>query len=285
MKSGNVVIVGRPNSGKSTLINSFIGKKISIITPKPQTTRKVIWGYWQGKDAQIIFWDTPGIFTKIKDLAAKKINPLPSQSIESADVVLYLVDQTRSRGDEENKILGIVRKTDKPKILVINKIDVKKPGYKHEYEFLKDEFNQTVEISAKSGKNLKELINTIIEYLPEGKSIFDPAQIEKFPSNLTPEDFVAEIIREKLFLILRQELPYSCAVKVEEIKDKKEVFYIKATIYTTDDRYKKMIIGKKGQTIKEIGTLSRKELELITSRKTFLDLEVVTDPHWPEYYL
>lgn len=285
MKSGNVVIVGRPNSGKSTLINSLIGKKVSIITPKPQTTRKVIWGYWQNDKAQIIFWDTPGIFTKIKDLAAKKINPLPAQSIESADVVLYLVDQTKSRGDEENKILGIVRKTSKPKILVINKIDVKKSGYKHEYEFLKDEFDQTIEISAKSGKNLKELLNKIIDYLPEGNNIFDLDQMEKFPSNLTPEEFVAEIIREKLFLILRQELPYSCTVKVEEIKDKKDVFYIKATIYTTSDRYKKMIIGKKGQTIKEIGTLSRKEFELITNKKVFLDLEVITDPHWPEYYL
>jgi GTPase len=285
MKSGNVVIVGRPNSGKSTLINSLIGKKISIITPKPQTTRKVIWGYWQDEKAQIIFWDTPGIFTKIKDLPTKKINPLPAQSLENADVVLYLVDKTRSRGDEENKILGIVRKINKPKILVINKIDIKKSDHLHEYEFLKDEFDKTLEISAKSGKNINLLLETVIDMLPKGKMIFNPEDMAKFPSNMTPEEFISEIVREKLFLTLRQELPYSCAVKTDEIKEKDKVFYIKVTIYTTSDRYKKMVIGKGGLAIKEIGTMSRKEIELITGKKVFLDLEVVTDPHWPEYYL
>jgi GTP-binding protein Era len=285
MKSGNVVIVGRPNSGKSTLINALIGKKISIITPKPQTTRKVIWGYWQDERAQIIFWDTPGIFTKIKDLSTKKINPLPAQSLENADIVLYLVDKTRSRGDEENKILGIVRKSSKPKILVINKIDIKKSDHLHEYEFLKDEFDKTVEISAKAGKNVNLLLETIVDMLPEGGKIFNPEDMAKFPSNMTPEEFISEIVREKLFLTLRQELPYSCAVKTDEIKEKDKIFYIKVSIYTTDDRYKKMVIGKGGLAIKEIGTMSRKEIELITGKKVFLDLEVVTDPHWPEYYL
>ena len=285
MKSGNVVIAGRPNSGKSTLINSIIGKKISITTPKPQTTRKVIWGYWWNDDTQIIFWDTPGIFTKIKDLTTKKINSLPGQSIENADVVIYLIDKTRSRGDEENRILGIVRQTNKPKILVVNKTDIGEPDNTHEYKFLEDEFDAWVEISAKTGKNVNLLLEKIIEFLPQGEMIFDPVTVSKFPSNLTPTEFVSEIIREKLFLTLRQELPYTTAVKVEEIKEKDEIFYIKAEIYTTSDRYKKMIIGKQGQTIKEVGSMARKEIQLITEKKVFLDLEVVTDPHWPEYLL
>ncbi len=285
MKSGNVVIAGRPNSGKSTLINSIIGKKISITTPKPQTTRKVIWGYWWDDDTQIIFWDTPGIFTKIKDLPTKKINPLPGQSIDSADVVVYLLDKTRGRGDEENRILGIVRQTNKPKILVVNKIDIGEPDKTHEYKFLEDEFDAWIEISAKTGNNVSVLLDKIIEFLPQGERIFDPVSVSKFPSNLTPAEFVSEIIREKLFLTLRQELPYTTAVKVKEIKEKDKIFYIKAEIYTTSDKYKKMIIGKSGQTVKEVGSMARKEIQLITEKQVFLELKVITDPHWPEYLL
>ena len=285
MKSGNVCFAGRPNSGKSTLINSIIGKKISITTPKPQTTRKVVWGYWWDDQTQIVFWDTPGIFTKIKDLPTKKINALPGKSIENADVVVYLIDRTRGRGDEENKILGIVRQSNKPKILVINKIDIRDPDHTHEYKFLQDEFDAWIEISAKTGKNTKQLLDKIIEFLPQGEEIFDPETVAKFPSNLTPVEFVAEIIREKLFLTLRQELPYTTAVKVRQIKEKDKLFYIKAEIYTTNDKYKKMVIGKKGQTIKEIGSMARKEIQLITEKQVYLDLEVITDPHWPEYLL
>jgi len=285
MKSGNVILVGRPNSGKSTLINALIDKKISITSPKPQTTRKVICGYWWNDDTQIVFWDTPGIFTKVKDLAAKKINPLPGQSMESADVILYLIDKTRSRGDEENKILGLVRQSKKPKILVINKIDLLKPDYIYEYKFLEDEFDDWMEISALKKINLKPLLKKVIEYLPKGEPLFDIQQAISFPGNLTPKEFIAEIIREKIFTILRQELPYTTAVIAESIEEKKDIFHIKAKILTTDKRYKRMIIGTKGATIKEIGTLARKELELITSKKVYLGLEVVTDPHWPEYLL
>jgi len=290
MKAGNVVLVGRPNAGKSTLINALVEKKISIVSPKPQTTRKVICGYWWNEETQIIFWDTPGIFTKAKDLVAKKINLLPGLSLENADVIVYLIDKTRSRGDEENRILGMVRNVPKPKILVINKIDIKEPDYTYEYKFLKEEFDEWQEISALKKINLKPLLEKIIRFLPEGKPLFDAQKIGAFPGNLTPEEFVAEVIREKAFLVLRQELPYTLTViteKIEEKEDKKQnpIFYISAKILTTSRHYKKMIIGRGGKTIKEIGTLARKELELITNQKVYLDLEVVADPHWPEKFL
>ena len=140
MKAGNVVLVGRPNAGKSTLINSLVNRKVSIVTNKPQTTRKTIQGYWWDDEAQIVFWDTPGILKKAKGLVITKANLLPQLSLDNADLVVYLIDQTRSKGDEENRTLGMVRKINKPKILAFNKIDSKRSNYLHEYTFLKEEF-------------------------------------------------------------------------------------------------------------------------------------------------
>jgi len=285
MKAGNVAIVGRPNAGKSTLINAILGKKISIVSPKPQTTRRIINGYWWDDNTQIIFWDTPGIFTRVKDLVAQKSNRLPQQSLENADVILYLIDKTRGRGDEENRILGLVRQIKKPKILVINKIDIKEPDYTYEYKFLEDEFDDHIAISSQKKTNIKALMQKIISFLPEGDPLFDPKLVADFPANMTPKEFVADVVQEKIFLVLRQEVPYTAHVTVEQIDEKENVFYVKARIEVTDDRYKRMLIGAKGQTVKEIGTLSRKELELVTGKKVFLELEVVTDPHWPQYFL
>jgi len=237
MKSGNVVLVGRPNAG----------------------------------------------LKKAKGLVTAKANLLPQLSLDNADVVLYLIDLTRSKGDEENRTLGMVRKVDKPKILAFNKIDSKRTSYIHEYEFLKEEFNDWIEISALKKTNLNLLLEKIIKQLPEGKPFFDPEKVAAFPANLSPKEFIAEIIREKAFKILRQELPYTLTVVIEELTEKKDIFYIKGQVITTDKRYQKMIIGKKANIIKEIGMLSRKEIELITNQKVFLDLEVKTDPHWPEY--
>jgi len=272
MKAGNVVLVGRPNAGKSTLINALMGQKISIVSPKPQTTRKVICGYWWDDEHQIIFWDTPGLFR------GKKLTE--GRPLENADVLVYLVDKTRSRGDEENKILGLVRKIKVPKIFVLNKIDLSRPDYTYEYKFLEDEFDAWLEISALKKINLKPLREKIISFLPEREALFDPQKVKSFPANLTPQEFVAEIIREKIFLTLRQELPYATSVVTEEIQEKDNLFYIKAKIIVAESRYKKMVIGQKGKTIKEIGTLARKEIELITGKKVYLDLEVITNVHW-----
>ena len=281
MKVGKVIIVGRPNVGKSTLINNLVGKKISIVSPKPQTTRKIIQGiYWDDR-GQIVFLDTPGVFTKIKDPIAKKISGLAQQELSRADVIVYLVDRTRSRGEEENRILGAVRAVNRPKIIAINKIDLSEPNYIHEYCFLEEEFDAWVEISALKGRHLKTLLEKIFALLPEGEPIFDPKLFETFPAlNITPEEFVAEIIREKAFYVLYQEVPYTLGVRVEEIREEENIFYIKASLLTIAQRYQSMIIGRGGQKIKKIGTLARKELELITNKKVFLDLEVITDPHW-----
>ncbi|MBU2592339.1 MAG: GTPase Era [Patescibacteria group bacterium] len=281
MKSGRVTIVGRPNSGKSTLINAIIGKKISIVTNRPQTTRKIIRGvYWDDR-GQIIFLDTPGVFAKIKDPIGKKVAKLSKESLSGIDLVVYLIDRCRSRGEEENRILGMVRKIDKPKILVVNKIDIEKPNQIHEYLFLKEEFDAMIEISALRHQHLKTLLAKIFELLPEGEAIFDPESFATFPAmNLPPKEFLSEIIREKAFMTLKQELPYTLGVEVNRIEEKENIFEIEATIFTDDDHHKSIIIGKSGAMIKEIGSMARKEIELITDKKVFLKLQVVTDRHW-----
>lgn len=281
MKTGRAAIVGRPNTGKSTLVNSLVGQKISIVTKRPQTTRKIIQGIYWDERGQVIFMDTPGVFAKIQGPVSKKINPKAGKNLSIADVVIYLVDHTRHRGDEENKVLGIVRKIDKPKIIALNKIDIKKPDYTYQYKFLEDEFDDWIEISALHKTNLDQLKDLIFKYLPEGKPLFNPDNYQAFPAiNITPKDFIAEIIREKAFMVLYQEVPYRLSVQVKELEERDEMYFIKADIITTSDQYKPIIIGKNGQTLKEIGVLARKEIELITNKKVYLDLNVSANPHW-----
>lgn len=280
MKVGTVALIGRPNSGKSTLVNNLVGQKVAITSPKPQTTQFSMQAVYQDEDAQIIFVDTPGIFSRLPARQTKDYNKDINLDAERTlkhdiDVILYIVDHTRRRGMEENRVLGILRKIDKPKILVINKIDLKVPSFLSEYKFLEDEFDAIVEVSALKNKHLPNLVAEILKYLKEGDRIAIREDMPTPALNLDSKLYIAENIREKAFLILRDELPYKIRVVVDETKERKNgVFYIKARIITTDKRYKKMIIGKGGSRIKIIGSMSRKELEVATGQKIYLDLEV-----------
>lgn len=286
-KAGNVVLVGRPNSGKSTLINSIVKQKVTITSPKPQTTRKVIKAAYQDDRGQIIFWDLPGVLKKNVDLVSKKTSAIPSKNLNNADLLLYIIDKTRKRGDEENVALGIIRKIDKPKIMVMNKIDKSGEDYSYQYDFLKDEFDDFIEVSALKSIHLKTLLDKIFSYLPIKKgNLFNEKQlVENKILNQTSNEFISELIREKIFLTLRHELPYSTHVVVKKMEEKNNIFHIEANILTNAERYKKMIIGRNAKTIKTIGIKARKEIELFTDKKVFLRLNVITDPHWPEKYL
>lgn len=287
MKSGYVAIIGRPNSGKSTLLNNILGQKVSITSPKPQTTRFPLEAVFQDERGQIIFIDTPGVFGKVEDPVARIINPATEKVLkEGVDVIVYLVDHSRDRDIEENKILGIVRKIEKPKILAINKIDIKKPSYLPHYRFMDEEFDRKVEISGFYKSNLNYLIDDIFELLPEGKEIVENIDRPTPALNMDSKTFIAEIIREKAYIFLRKEVPYTMTAVVDKIEEKeKNIVYIKARIVTHADRYKRMIIGERGRMIKEIGMAARKELETATNKKIFLDLLVETDPHWYESLL
>ena len=286
MKSGIVALIGRPNVGKSTLLNHILGHKVSITSPKPQTTRFNLQAVYEDERGQIIFVDTPGIFGKVDDQLGKKINASAEESLkEGVDVLLYMIDHTRERDFEENKVLGIVRKSLAPKkILVINKIDVKTPTHIVQYKFLEDEFDAVIEISAFEHKNIPTLLDTIFDYLKDGEQIVDRATLAQPALNLDSKTFLAECIREKAFLFLRKEVPYTLTTVVDETVERANgTLYIRARILTSADRYKVMIIGKNGSMIKEISMAARKELETATNKKVFLELTVEADPHWMEY--
>ena len=290
MKQGKVLLIGRPNVGKSTFLNNLIGQKVSITSPKPQTTRFPIKALYQDERGEIIFIDTPGLMRKTEDLLSENINKKTLQTLnEELDLVLYMVDPTRKRDFEEARVLGLVRQIEKPKILVLNKIDLwqtgKKDDYSAQYKFLEEEFSDVFYISALKKLHFKPLIKRIFELLPEKKE-------EKFENlnpypvlNIDAKTFVAELIREKVFLMMGEEIPYTTTAIVDEITERKNgVIYIKARILTNNDRYKKMLIGKEGRKIKEIGSYARKEIVLATGKKVYLDLQVETDPHWMEIY-
>jgi len=284
-KVGVVCIVGRPNSGKSTLLNAILKQKVSITSPKPQTTRFPIQAVYEDDRGQIIFVDTPGVFGKVHDNLSKHINETTHDALSrDVDVVVYLVDHTRTRDFEENKVFGIVRKATVPKLLVFNKTDVRTPTHRIQYKFMEEEFDATLEVSALARKNLNILLETIFSFLPEGEAIVDTKTITQPGLNLDSKTFLSEIIREKAFLNLRKEIPYSLMTTVDEFIERPNGnLYVKARIITNNDRYKSMIIGKGGYMIKEISMAARKELETATNKKVFLDLTVDVDTHWVEY--
>ncbi|MBP9815651.1 GTPase Era [Candidatus Woesebacteria bacterium] len=283
MKAGTVALIGRPNVGKSTLVNNLIGQKVAITSPKPQTTRFPIQGLYEDERGQIVFVDTPGIFRKATDALSKKINQKVMEPFEgNIDLVLYVIDHTRTRDYEESRVLGIVRKFNIPKILVINKIDVEEPSFLPLYKFLEDEFDTVIKVSALEKMHLKTLLEAIFEKMPERDTPLVKKEEYTYPAlNIDGKIFLAELIREKVFLRTRKEVPYTTTVLIDEIADRDNgMLYVRARILTTTDKYKKMLIGEGGRRIKEIGSMSRKELETATNRKVFLDLTVESDKHW-----
>jgi GTPase len=282
MKSGYVAIIGRPNSGKSTMLNNILGQKVSITSPKPQTTRLPVQAVYEDDRGQIIFVDTPGIFGKVHDPVAAKINPIAESVLsQNVSVVVYLVDHTRDRNIEENKILGVLRTFRGKKILAYNKSDIREPSYLPHYKFMEEEFQKVYTVSGLTRSNLNKLMEGIFELLPEGERLIEDSVRPSPALNLDAKTFVAEIIREKATLFLRKEVPYTIATVVDEIANRSETkAYIKARIITTDDRYKRMIIGQGGRMIREIGMATRKELQTATNRSIFLDITVEVNPHW-----
>ena len=258
---------------------------MSITSPKPQTTRFPVQAVYEDERGQIIFVDTPGIFAKVKDQISSRINLRTEEALEhNIDIIVYIVDHTRERGQEENKVLGIVRKMNVPKLLVINKVDIISPTHIVQYRFMEDEFDDVIELSALNGKHIPLLMSAIFERLPEGAHIFDSSEMVQPGINLDSKTYIAEIIREKAFLILRKEVPYTMTAIVDEVEERENgVLYIKARILTSADRYKGMIIGKNAATIKEIGATARKELEVASSKKVYIDLTVEVDTHWEDH--
>ncbi|NQV12257.1 GTPase Era [Candidatus Uhrbacteria bacterium] len=281
MKAGFVTLFGRSNVGKSTLLNSIVGTKLAITSPKPQTTRHQIQGVIHDDRGQIVFVDTPGIFTTSKSNLAKYLNKAAENALNGVDVILHVVDPTRSIGPEDKKIMSTIANTKLPKILVINKMDLHSTPHLASFRAMAEDYNFAIELSAKTGQHGKSLINAIFDLLPESEALYEYGQLTNLDNNF----WFAELIREKLFLRLREEVPYSINVKIDEITERPDgSMYVSAKVITNVERYKSMIIGLGGRGIREIGQSARKELEGVTGKKMYLDLQVIVDERWTEEF-
>ncbi len=277
-KSGIITLVGRSNVGKSTLLNTLVGTKIAAVTDKPQTTRNVIHGVLNRPQGQAVFVDTPGVFKERRNHLSSQLAESVGESLRGIDLAIYVADPTKSVGAEERAVLAMTRRLAVPKILVINKSDLpqNEKEFAEDYWALGSDFAAVFELSALRHRHVEPLIEKVFELLPEGEPLYPADQL----TNVDKKFWVAEIIREKIFLALRKEVPYTTHVEVTEIEEKPEIFVIKAIVYTYDRKYKEMIIGKGGRAIKEIGIAARKELEQAIGKKVFLELEVETDKRW-----
>ena len=278
MKSGFVSLVGRPNVGKSTLLNSIIGTKVAITSNKPQTTRNVIQGIYNEEDTQIIFVDTPGVH-KPNHKLGKYLNKQVYSNIDDVDVILMLVDGSQELGSGDKYIIEKLKEKNIPVILVINKIDklthdeilLKIAEYKDLYEF-----SEIVPLSALKNNNVDELIKTIKNYLKDEIKYYEDNQITNKPLTFT----IAEIVREKVFELTHEEVPHSLTCIVENIEKDKNSYHINVAIIVDRDSLKKIIIGNRGSKIKEFGIRARKELEILLNKKIYLELYVKTIKKW-----
>lgn len=282
-KSGYVTIIGKPNAGKSTLLNAILGEKLSIATSKPQTTRKKVLGIHSTEEFQIIFLDTPGIM-RPEYLLQNRMLEFVFQSAKDADVILFILDieadPNGAKAFEDENVQKVLSENSTPKILLINKIDVSNQAV---VEKLANEitekgvFKKVIPISAKNSVNISSVVDSILEYLPEHPKYYPDDQL----SDENERFFVSEIIREKVFELYREEIPYSTEVEIEEFAEREgRKDYIRAAIIIERESQKPIIIGDKGSTIKKLGRISREAIEAFLQRDVFLELFVKVKEKW-----
>jgi GTP-binding protein Era len=281
-RSGFVALIGRPNVGKSTLINVFLGKKISIVSNKPQTTRNKILGIYTTDQEQVLFVDTPGIHKPQHGLG-EFMNHLSLDTLNDVDLILYIIDGTESFGGGDRFVIEQLKKVSTRVILVVNKIDLVKN--KNQLLLNINEFSQAFNfadvyyISALTTENVNQLLKAIISHLEFGPKYYPDDQITDYPEPF----IIGEIIREKVLISTREEVPHSVAVVIEEMKANEEnpqLLDIRAVIYVEKSSQKKIIIGKNGSMIKEIGTLARKDIVMLLGQKIYLELWVKVEEDW-----
>ena len=284
-RCGMVSIVGRPNVGKSTLLNQIVGEKVAIVSRVPQTTRNQVRGIYNDERGQIIFIDTPGIHLG-NDQLDRFMNKSASGTVDQVDCIIYLVDTNRLIGEEEEIIANRLKNVKAPIILGLNKIDLKRRNVADYIAFwerikgksVKDMKNFTLlALAGAKGKNIDELLDIIFDYIPEGPSLYPDNIICDVPQ----KSVIADIIREKLFKILDKEIPHSLGVIIEEMRPvRHKTTNIKALIFVERDAQKEIVIGKNGHVLKRAGTLARKELEELLETKVFLECFVKTQKRW-----
>ena len=281
-KSGFLSLIGRPNVGKSTLLNLLLGEKIAIVSNKPQTTRNRILGIKNYPNGQIIFLDTPGIHRARSKLNRSMVKAALA-TYHEVDGICFIIEANRPFNDENDFILETIKKVEKPTLLVINKIDLLPKGallpIMDRYSRLRP-FEQIIPISAVLGEGVQVLVGEMLKILPAGPRLFPEDMITDLP-----ERFLAsELIREKVFLLTREEIPYATAVAIEEFQERGEenLVVIRATIQVERESQKGILVGERGRMLKEIGRQARKEIEALLGAKVFLELWVKVEKDWRE---
>jgi len=280
-KSGFASIIGRPNAGKSTLLNALVGQKVAIVADQPQTTRTSIQGVLTLAGAQIVFLDTPGIHKADTPLNKRMMDAVRA-SLDERDLLIFVADATRPVGEEDRRAIGLARKAETPVILALNKIDLVREkarllplidGYRAIFEFA-----EYMPISAAKGDGLDELRGAIVERLPEGPAYFPEDHVTDQPERF----LAAELVREKILQATRKEVPHAVAVSVDRWEETPGLTRIYATIRVEREGQKPIVIGAGGAMLKKIGTLARAEMERLFGVKVFLDLHVRVQPAWRE---
>lgn len=280
-RSGFVALLGKPNVGKSTLLNRMVGTKVAITSPKPGTTRRRVLGVRHGQDHQIVFVDTPGFYPAENMLGRRMLKSAQTEGQE-ADVVLLVTEATHMPTDDDRRVAEFLQGIAAPKLLIVNKVDLVKPKEAmlpriEAYQEL-GVFEEIYPVSATQGDNLDRLVDELVKRLPEGHPYFPEDQV----SDQNREIMAEEIIREKVLLNTRQEVPHAVAVQIEEYRpgDNPETWFIRAIVYVEREGQKAILVGKGGTMLKKIGSLAREELEFLLGKKVFLDLWVKVKEDW-----
>jgi GTPase len=277
--SGIATLVGRPNVGKSTLLNQLVGTKVSIVSDQPQTTRNQIHGVWNGPGSQVVFIDTPGIH-KPKTELGRRLNQRSTDTLSAVDVVCFLIDATAEIGAGDRYIAGLLAEVETPVILVVNKTDAVSPtgilGHLAGAAGTLGDFAAYVPLSARTGDGAAALLGEITSRLPEGPLYYPDGVVTDQPDTF----LAAELLREKLLAVAREELPHSLAVTVEEIEERPDLLVLRAVVRVERDSQKGIVIGKGGAVIRDAGTAARMELEAILGIKVHLETHVKVDKDW-----
>jgi GTPase len=274
LRSGFVVVAGRPNVGKSTLVNAMCGGKVAIVSDKPQTTRRRIFGIANGEDHQLVLVDLPG-FQRPRDTLTEHMQRTVDASFEDVDAVLLVVDCRERIGAGDRFVADRVFALGVPVVIAVNKVDRLKPGHvagQMATAAKLGDFHALHPVSAKTGDGIGELSEELVGLLPEGPAYFD----RQTRTDLTVETQIAELVREKALALTREELPHSIYVEVEEVEDA----VVRAAIYVETDSQKQIVVGKGGRIVREIGVRARPEIEQLLGRQVFLDLHVKVRPRW-----
>lgn len=282
-RAGLAVLVGRTNAGKSTLLNRLTGRRLAIVTPKPQTTRETVHGVVNHPRGQLVFVDTPGFFKTHASRRVDQLHEKARQTLEEVDVIVHVVDPTRAPGEEDRMVREVVAAVSRPRILCLAKSDVARRPHRDAWLADTSGYAAVVEVSGQSGEGAEVLVERIIDRLPEAEPLYPP----DIPTNVNRTFQIGELVREQVYLQMDEEIPYQTEVVVDAVREAvspagRPRLEVDATILTANPRYQGMLIGIGGRRVKEIRLAARRELERVLGMRVALDLEVLVDKRLSE---